>query len=202
MNYIDIILLIVFGIGFILGYKDGLVRKIIGLAGLILGIYLSITYASKLGDQLSPLFNNESYLAKLVGGLIIFLSTILFASIVKRLIHPVDKVNKFLNQLLGGIAGTVQIIFFSSVFLLLLNVISIPRQDVKDNSLLYKPIYNVTPGIIDLWMGSNFKTEGFLKDYIENKNSGVTISGESNLESFEVIINDSLLLFKGTDWEK
>lgn len=171
MNYIDIILLIVFGIGFILGYKDGLVRKIIGLAGLILGIYLSIIYASKLGDQLSPLFNNESYLAKLVGGLIIFLSTILFASIVKRLIHPVDKVNKFLNQLLGGIAGTVQIIFFSSVFLLLLNVISIPKQDLKDNSLLYKPIYNVTPGIIDLLMGSNFKTEGFLKDYIEYKNS-------------------------------
>lgn len=169
MNYIDIILLIVFGIGFILGYKDGLVRKIIGLAGLILGIYLSITYASKLGDHLSPLFNNESYLAKLVGGLIIFLSTILFASIVKRLIHLVDKVNKFLNQLLGGIAGTVQIIFFSSVFLLLLNVISIPKQVMKDNSLLYKPIYNVTPGIIDLLMGSNFKTEGFLKTILKIK---------------------------------
>lgn len=171
MNYIDIILLVVFGIGFILGYKDGLVRKIIGLAGLILGIYLSISYASLVGEKLSPLFNDESYLAKLVGGLIIFLGTILFASIVKRLVHPVDKVNKFLNQLLGGIAGTVQILFFSSVFLLLLNVISIPKQTAKDSSLLYKPVYNVTPGIIDLLMGSNFKTEGFLKDYIENKDS-------------------------------
>ncbi|MFZ1289682.1 MAG: CvpA family protein [Melioribacteraceae bacterium] len=170
MNFIDYILIAIILVGFILGYKDGLVRKLIGLTGLILGIYLAITYAGTIGEQLAPIFNNEIYLAKMIGGFVIFLGTILVASIIKRLIHPVDKVNKFVNQLLGGITGTVQIIFFASVFLLLLNVINIPKQKDKDNSLLYSSIYNVTPSIIDLIIGSNFKTEGFLKDYIDTKN--------------------------------
>lgn len=170
MNYIDYILIIIVFIGFILGYKDGLVRKLIGLIGLILAIYLAITYAGPIGEQLAPIFNDEIYLAKMIGGFIIFLGTILFASIIKRLIHPVDKVNKFINQLLGGITGTIQIVFFASVFLLLLNVLNIPKQTDKDNSLLYTKIYNITPSIIDLIIGSNFKTEGFLKDYIDSKN--------------------------------
>ncbi len=171
MNFIDYILIAIIIIGFILGYKDGLIRKLIGLAGLILAIYLAITYADKIGEQLTPIFNNESYLAKIIGGFIIFLSTILVVAIIKRLIHPVDKVNKFLNQLLGGIAGALQIIFFTSVFLLLLNVFDIPNQKNKDDSLLYSSIYSVTPSIIDLIIGSNFKTEGFIKDYINSKNN-------------------------------
>ncbi|MBK8946505.1 MAG: CvpA family protein [Ignavibacteriae bacterium] len=170
MNYIDYILIVIIFIGFILGYKDGLVRKLIGLLGLILGIYLAISYADVIGEKLAPIFNDETYLAKMIGGLVIFLGTILFASIIKRLVHPVDKVNKFINQLLGGITGTIQIIFFVSVFLLLLNVLNVPKQNDKDNSLLYSSIYNVTPTIIDLIIGSNFKTEGFLKDYINSKN--------------------------------
>ena len=78
--------------------------------------------------------------------------------------------NKFLNQLLGGIAGALQIIFFTSIFLLLLNVFDIPNQKNKDGSLLYSSIYSVTPSIIDLIVGSNFKTEGFIKDYINSQN--------------------------------
>ncbi len=169
MNYIDYILLAIIFIGFVLGYKDGLVRKLIGLAGLIGAIYVSITYASKLGEELSPMFNNEIYLAKIVAGFILFLAAILLVSIIKRIIHPVDKVNKFLNQLSGGIAGTLQMVFFASLFLLLLNVFSIPEQADKDDSVLYSSIYSVTPSLIDLIVGSDFKTEGFLKDYINSK---------------------------------
>lgn len=170
MNFIDYILIIIIFIGFILGYKDGLVRKLIGLAGLILAIYLAVTYADRIGEQLTPIFNNESYLAKIIGGFIIFLATILIVSIIKRLVHPVDKVNKFFNQLLGGIAGALQIIFFASIFLLFLNVFDIPTKENKDGSLLYSSIYGVTPSIMDLIVGSNFKAEGFIKDYINSQN--------------------------------
>ena len=120
MNYIDYILIAIILIGFILGYKDGLVRKIIGLLGLIAAIYIAVTYSDTLGEYLAPMFNDENYLAKIISGFVLFLATILAFAIIKRLIHPTDKVNKFLNQLLGGIAGTIQIIFFASVFLLTL----------------------------------------------------------------------------------
>lgn len=171
MNYIDYIIIAIIFIGFILGYKDGLVRKIIGLFGLFLAIFLAITYSGKLGDYLSPMFNNENYLAKIVSGIVIFFATLFMFAIFKRLIHPSDKVAKFVNQFLGGIAGTLQIIFIISLFLLILNIINIPSEDDIKNSVLYSPIYSVVPTSIDLIVGSDFKTEGFLKDYLESQNN-------------------------------
>ena len=190
MNYIDYILISVVLIGFILGYKDGLVRKVIGLLGLIAAIYVAVTYSDTLGEYLSPMFNDENYLAKIISGFVLFLATILAFAIIKRLIHPTDKVNKFLNQLLGGIAGTIQIVFFASVFLLLFNIISIPEQDDIDDSILYNPIYSVIPTTIDLIVGSDFKTEGFLKDYIESKNNTEVPEEFTNPIDLDTLINN------------
>ena len=138
MNYIDFILIGIVLVGFILGYKDGLVRKIIGLLGLIVAIYIAISYSDTLGEYLSPMFNDENYLAKIISGIILFLATILAFAIIKRLIHPTDKVNKFLNQLLGGIAGAAQIVFLTSVFLLLLNIFSFPKKEDVEQLGIYR----------------------------------------------------------------
>jgi membrane protein required for colicin V production len=190
MNYIDYILIAIILIGFILGYKDGLVRKVIGLLGLVVAIFLAITYSGNLGDYLSPLFNNENYLAKIVSGFVIFFSTLLLFAIIKRLIHPTDKVNKFLNQLLGGIAGTLQIVFITSVFLLILNTISIPNKDDINNSVLYSSIYSVVPTTIDLIVGSDFKTEGFLKDYLESRDNKEVPEEFSNPIDLDTLLNN------------
>jgi membrane protein required for colicin V production len=190
MNYIDYIFIAIILIGFILGYKDGLVRKVIGLLGLVVAIVLAITYSGSLGDYLSPMFNNENYLAKIVSGFVIFFGTLLLFAIIKRLIHPSDKVNKFLNQLLGGIAGALQIVFITSVFLLLLNIISIPSKDDINNSILYSSIYSVVPTTIDLIVGSDFKTEGFLKDYLESRDNKEVPEEFSNPIDLDTLLNN------------
>lgn len=190
MNYIDYILISIILIGFILGYKDGLVRKVIGLFGLIVAIYIAVTYSDTLGEYLSPMFNDENYLAKIISGFVLFLATILAFAIIKRLVHPTDKVNKFLNQLLGGIVGTIQIVFFTSVFLLLFNIISIPKQEDIDESILYNQIYSVIPTTIDLIVGSDFKTEGFLKDYIESKNNTEVPEEFTNPIDLDTLMNN------------
>ena len=191
MNYIDYILIAIILIGFILGYKDGLIRKIIGLLGLIVAIILAVSYSTELGEYLAPTFNNENYLAKIVAGFVIFFATILVFAILKRLVHPSDKVNKFVNQLLGGIAGTIQIIYLTSVFLLLLNVLSIPSKEDTNNSMLYSSVYSVIPTAIDLVIGSDFKTEGFLKDYIESRNNKEVPEEFSNPIDLDTLFNSN-----------
>lgn len=171
MNYIDYILLFFILIGFILGYKDGFIRKLIGLFGLVAAIILAITYSSQLGEKFSPMFNDEVYIAKLFSGIIIFSVTILIVAVLKRLIHPADKVNNFLNQILGGLTGTLQIVFFLSLFLLLLNIFNLPDEDDRERSYLYSGVYSILPALIDKVVGSNFKTEGFIKDYIDTKSN-------------------------------
>jgi membrane protein required for colicin V production len=169
LNFVDYIILGFLAIGFILGFRDGLVRKIIGVLGVIIGIGLAFEFSNNVAQYLAPLLNNEVYLAEIVSGFLIFLFTLLVFAIIKRVVHPFDKINKFINQLLGGIAGIVQIIFFISAFLLLLNVFNVPNKSTRESSLLYQKTYNVIPYSIELVMGTNSKAQNFIIDYIESQ---------------------------------
>ena len=167
MNYIDYIIFAVILIGFLLGYKDGLVRKVIGIIGLLVGVILAFEFSGQAGIFLAPIFDNEIYLAEIIGGILIFLIVILIASIIKRIVHPVDKVNRFINQLLGGISGAIQMIFFISGFLLFLNIFSVPSETARDNSLTYEKIYLVIPTTIDLIIGDDSKASSYIDDFIQ-----------------------------------
>lgn len=158
-------------IGFLLGYKDGLVRKVIGVLGLLVGLILAFEFSSDVGKWLLPIFDNEEYLAEIVAGILIFLIVVLIASIIKRIVHPVDKVNRFLNQLLGGFSGTIQMIFFVSGFLLFLNIFKYPSDTTREKSLLYEKVYSVIPTTIDLIIGDSSKAQSFINDFIEKEDS-------------------------------
>lgn len=165
MNYVDFIILGFVIIGFILGYKDGLVRKIIGLLGLFLGIFLAVKFAAKAGKLIAPMMDQEVYLAEIAAGIIIFIAVIVLTAVVKRLVHPHDKVSKFVNQLLGGITGTIQIIFLISGIFLFLNIFNVPDKKAAGKSLLYGSVYGLMPKTIEFMIGG----KDFVKDYIESK---------------------------------
>ncbi|MCF8240294.1 MAG: CvpA family protein [Melioribacteraceae bacterium] len=169
MNYLDYIILIILSVGFVLGYKDGLVRKVIGLIGLAAAIILAFYLSETAGRFLKPIFNNEEYLSEIVASILVFLLIVLAFSIIKRLVHPSDKVNKFINQFLGGLTGTIQMTIFISAFLLFLNIFSIPSEEDQNNSLFYKPVYSIIPVSIDLIMGGTAPAQELIKGYIENK---------------------------------
>lgn len=165
MNYVDFIIIGFVLIGFILGYKDGLVRKIIGLLGVFLGIFLAVKFAAKAGRLIAPLMDGEVYLAEIAAGILIFLFVLILTAVVKRLVHPHDKVSKFVNQLLGGITGTIQIIFIISGILLFLNIFNVPDKKAAGKSMFYSSVYGIMPKTIDFMIGG----KDFFKDYIENK---------------------------------
>lgn len=169
MTYIDFIILGFIVIGFILGFKDGLIRKIIGLSGLVLGIWISYKYNSALGKVLAPLFDNESYLAEIIASFLIFFAIVILASILKRIVHPHDKVNNFINQTIGGIIGTIQIYFFVSVIFLILHIFNFPSKEIQQKSILYGYTYNFVPNSLKLLLGSDIKAQNFIKDFVESK---------------------------------
>lgn len=174
MNYLDYIIIVVVLIGFLLGFKDGLVRKIIGLIGLIVGAILALEFSSKAGKYLTRFFNDDEYLSSLIAGITIFLIVILIATILKRIIHPFDKVNRALNQFLGGIIGAVQITFFLSALFLFLNIFSFPNAVQRKESLTYNFVLDLIPKTIDLVIGHRSKASDYIKRYIEKKESDST----------------------------
>lgn len=180
MNFIDYFIFAAAVIGFVLGFKDGLIRKIIGLTGLIAAIFLAYKFAGDFGKILKPIFNRDEYFSNVIAGILIFLITILVASIIKRLIHPSDKLNKFINQFIGGIIGIIQIVFFLSGLFLFLKIFSFPDQNTGNNSLFYKSVYNLIPTTVDLVMGQREKGSDIIKSIIEDKDK---ISTPPNIDS-------------------
>jgi membrane protein required for colicin V production len=170
LNYIDIIIIVVFLIGFILGFKDGLVRKLIGLAGLIIAIYLSVVLSGGLGRAIENTLGIEFYLAEIIAGVLIFLTIILLFSIIKRLVHPYDKVNNLVNQILGGVVGSLQMLFFTSAVLYLLGIFGIPGKQTLRSSLLYSRVHQIVPATVDL-VGGYTDSKHFIKEYINEKDT-------------------------------
>lgn len=171
MNYIDYIIILGLVIGFLLGFKDGLIRKIIGLIGLIAGIAFAFEFSDNFGKIITPIFNNDEYFAGVVAGVLIFLITILIASIIKRIVHPLDKLNLFINQFIGGVIGVIQIVFFLSALLLFVNIFGFPNNETKKGSFLYEPVSEIIPVSIDFIIGHRAKATDIIKYFIEDEES-------------------------------
>lgn len=158
-------------VGFILGFKDGFVRKLVGLIGLGLSVFLAITFASNLGILIESFTGIEIYLSEIMGGIIIFLAVIFIFSIIKRFIHPFDKVNNLVNQITGGFVGGLQILFFLSGVLILLNIFGTPGKETKDDSLLYNKIYSIIPVTIEFLGQYEAQPKKMIKDYIIDRDT-------------------------------
>lgn len=171
MNLVDIIVFIIAFVGFILGFKDGFIRKIIGFTGFILAVYLAIKFASGLGKYMENVLGIEYYLSELIAGAVIFIGTIILFAILKRVIHPFDKVNNLINQIIGGVIGLIQILFFLSAALYILNIFSVPSESAKKSSMIYSPVYNIIPGTINLLSDYTPDAKKRIKDYINDKDT-------------------------------
>ncbi len=176
MNYIDFIILGGLAIGFILGFKDGIIRKIIGLIGIAAGIAAAFIWSDSLGEKLMGFFDNEVNLSRIIAGILIFFVVLIIFSVIKRLLHPADKINRFVNQLLGGIFGVIQMAYFLSGFLLFFHIFNLPPKDVADKSLSYNTVYKLLPDTIDFILGDKEATQNYLKEFINSTEKQADVS--------------------------
>jgi membrane protein required for colicin V production len=158
-------------IGFILGFKDGFVRKLIGLFGFALAIFLAITFANNFGRFIESITGIEIYLSEIMAGILIFLGVIFTFSVIKRFVHPFDKVNNLLNQITGGFVGGIQILFFLSAILVLLNVFNVPEKETRNSSFLYEKVYKIIPATIEYLGEYEAEPKKIIKDYIRDRDT-------------------------------
>ena len=171
MNPVDLIIIITVLVGFILGFKDGFVRKLIGIIGFALAIVLSVLFKDDLGLMIEYVFGIEFYLSEIIAAVSIFLAVIFVFTLLKRIIHPFDKINNLINQIVGGVVGIIQLLFFLSAVFLLLNIFDIPGKTSKESSTFYEVTYKIIPVTIEILTTYTPETKKMIKDYIEEKDS-------------------------------
>lgn len=171
MNFIDIIIIAAIVIGFILGFKDGFIRKLIGIIGFILAVLAAVFLSTPVGRFIESAFSIEFYLAEILGGVLIFVAIMVVFTILKRVIHPFDKVNNLINQLVGGFVGVLQLLIFLSSLFLLFNIFNFPDKTTQKSSMLYETTYGIIPATLGLLKNYTPDTEEIIKDYINQKDS-------------------------------
>lgn len=169
MILLDVLIIASVVVGFILGFKDGFIRKMVGLVGFILAIVASVFFAGKLGKLIESLFGIEYYLAEIIGGILIFILITAIFMILKRVVHPFDKVNNLINQIVGGVVGAIQILYFLSAIFIIINVFNLPDKKTRDESIFYKLNYQVIPLTIQYISNYTPQPRKLIEEYINEK---------------------------------
>ena len=155
MQTIDIIIAVLLVIGFISGLRDGLVKQVAGLAGLIGGLLLGRTFYMPLGEWIAQTFSISSEAAHITAFITILVIVPLLFSLVGWLVSKILSVIclGWINRLLGGLVGVLKFALLVGVFITGIEFFdkhdSFISEQKKMDSVLYYPIYDATSVFFD-----------------------------------------------------
>ena len=154
VNYLDLILLIPLIIGAWRGFKKGLIIEIFTLLALFVGLYAGIHFSDLVAGFLKNSLNFNSQYVPVISFTLIFLGIGAMVYFAGKLIEKAISIVALtpLNKFAGLVFGLTKFLFLTSAILVILESYDqkndfIP-EDLKDTSLLYKPIRSVTMSTI------------------------------------------------------
>lgn len=154
MNTLDYIIIFPVLIGFIIGLFKGLIKEVIGLAIVILGIYLARLFAPLASELLVKWLVISPQGAQPLGFLVIFSIVAITLTLIGRMIQGLVQALSlgFINSMIGGVFGALKIALLYSILFNVLHSLehkfSIIEPESRENSVLYEPIKELAP---QLW---------------------------------------------------
>ena len=178
MNYLDIIILVPIIWGGFVGFKKGLIIEVISLIALGLGIWGGINFSDYLADIISDKL--DSQYVPIVSFILTFIIIVVVVYMLGRMLEKVINLVqlKIINKLAGIVFGISKVALIISVLFLIFNKfdknINIISPEIKDSSLLYKPISDMSLMLIPTLENSklfdkdsiNFPQDSLLLDKI------------------------------------
>ncbi|MBN2732966.1 MAG: CvpA family protein [Balneolaceae bacterium] len=177
MNLLDFLIFIPILYFCYRGVRNGLIGEVLGIAGIILAVFLTFHYMDEVADYIRPLIEgNPSYLP-FVAGAIIFFGTViviqLIAYILRRFLEVV-RLN-IVNRILGFFFGLLKGGIIVSAILLLLAGFNQPSQESREKSVSYSYVIYLAP-----WAYNAVATENFSRT-IQN-----TLNKYNPIENFPI----------------
>ena len=151
MNWLDIVILCLLGVGLIKGLFDGMIKQVTAVVALIIGIYLCSGVAIWLCDffkQLEWFPQGAVLLTSYFLGFVLIVGILLLAG---RIIHQLIDATPlgFFNHIIGGLVGFVLMVLIISVLLNLIEVVDrqsvLLSQEIKVESRYYDMIRKIIP---------------------------------------------------------
>ena len=156
MNWIDIVIVVVFLFFVVTAFSAGFVREVISMSAALAGVILAGLFYQDVASSLLFSIDNETT-ANVLGFLIIFLGITLAGQLIAMVVHPVITVLQLgmFDQLLGALFGAVKALLIIEVLLVLF--VTYPRyylyKKINDSQFApimvnaSKPVVKILPSI-------------------------------------------------------
>ena len=137
LNRFDL-LVVLFAFGmFVLGFIQGTIRRILGLASMLFSFLFAANLREPLGNYLAQNWNDypDEYAVMLGFGIVFIAATIAFTVVIQGFYHKQELFKKasFADELIGGLLGIVQALFLIGCIIVILDsffrIPTIPKTD-------------------------------------------------------------------------
>ena len=136
----------------VLGFRDGLVKKGIGLVV----TFIAMIVAQMLLDDMARFFVEEFDVspgdAPIYGYFTVFFGLIFLQSLTYRLAGQGYKIGGIADRVVGSVFGVLQGLLIMSVIFMMLGLLRFPSRTYRVDSRLYKPVVNIAPQLLDISM--------------------------------------------------
>jgi membrane protein required for colicin V production len=159
------------------GMRNGLIGEVLGIAGIILAVFLTFHYMNEVAETIRPLFEGDPNYLPFVAGAIIFFGTLVIIQVIALLIGRFLKAVKLniINRILGFLFGLLKGGIIVSAILLLLAGFNQPSQESRKESISYSYVIYLAP-----WAYNTVATENFSRT-IQN-----TLNKYTPIENFPI----------------
>ncbi len=150
INWLDLVLGLIFVVIIVRGLITGFSRTIAGLAGALVGFWVAANYYQPLAQKMSFLIKTEMWRG-LASFFLLFLAIYLAFSIAgilfRGLFHALHL--SILDRLLGGLFGFVKALAISAIIIFILTLTLPDSSPLLKNSFLYPKVSQMTRMMTD-----------------------------------------------------
>jgi uncharacterized membrane protein required for colicin V production len=142
INRFDLlVVLFVFGM-FVLGFIQGTIRRVLGLASMLFSFLFAANLREPLGNYLAQNWNEfpDEYAVMLGFGIVFIAATIAFTVVIQGFYHKQALFQKasFADEVIGGLLGIVQALFLVGCIIVILDsFFRIPTVPKSDNEFAW-----------------------------------------------------------------
>jgi uncharacterized membrane protein required for colicin V production len=153
----------------LLGLRDGLVRKLVSIAAILVGLILGQLFMHDAGEFLTRTIAIPPREGPSMGFFAIFALITLSTGLLYRIVSGNYKIGGVADKILGAVLGFVQGALLASSLLLILAMQGLPSRSTVQNSGLYKPLVNIAPQLLDLGSSIGPETQRHLENLADPK---------------------------------
>ncbi len=138
MNLLDGLILVPILYFAFKGFRNGIIKEVFSLVGIVLAIFICLHYTDDLNNILLPYFYKSKSYLPYISAIILFIATLIFIEIIiyslNKIVIAVDL--GIFNRLLGLFFGVFKTSLFISIILVLLAGFDLPNPNSRAESYL------------------------------------------------------------------